>query len=104
MLNQRQAQFIEKIKRYADVMEEMHNDSFTLSQQFAEEFKTGTQNSLNPVDNIILATDLVPYGITYFAITNLMEKSAAEFVNFYTNLPVTQAEYGKFVRRIMNIQ
>lgn len=99
-MNQRQQQFLQKVVTLANKMNDVYNESFELSQSFTEEFKTGTENSLDPANGLVNEPELAQYGIDYTDIANMLNKSAQEFVKFYTNLTVTQAEYGKFIRRI----
>lgn len=103
-MNQRQQQFLDKVKDLAQRMDEIYEDAFTLSQSYTEEFKTGADNSIDPTNGLILPVEYTNLGLTFDAVKNVMTKSAPQYVNFYTNLAVTQAEYGKFSRRIMNIR
>lgn len=101
-MNQRQQNYLQKVINLANKMNDVYNESFELSQSFAEEFKSEMENSLDPVDGLVNEAELRQYGIDYNDISNMLLKPATQFVNFYTNQATLQQEYGKFIRRIKN--
>lgn len=99
-LNERQLAFINKLKYLAALMDQVHNLSFQLKESFTEEFKSSQDNAL---DEAGLADDLAALGLDYSSIQAICDQALTNYVKFYTNEAVSTREYGKDVRRIMDI-
>jgi len=104
-ITQKQINFIQWVKRISRELSDIYGDSFAIDESFTENFATSQEWSLDPddVNSDVTVEDLEKYGITYDDFAAAINQGVAGLLKFWTNQAVTQREYGKDFRAIMNL-
>jgi hypothetical protein len=94
----KQADFIVRLSNYAVVQMRIYALADVLKKDYDESFDTGEAYDLASLTQ----EELDSFGVSVSGVGDFIDNNCADYVDFWTNQAVAQADHGQYARAVMN--